>query len=81
MQALWRRPDQAGATQVARLHRSLARASGADADRLLAAFASGGGVGALAAGLQQCLATDRERAEGLVWDPRRTGAQPGSPSL
>ena len=65
---------------MARLQRSLARASGADADRLLEAFTAGGGVGALAAGLQQCLAADAEPAARLMWDPRRTGAQPGSPS-
>ncbi|KAK9831341.1 hypothetical protein WJX81_003794 [Elliptochloris bilobata] len=66
--------------QVARLLRSLARASGADADRLLAQFTSGSGIGALAAGLQECLAAGAEPAGALVWDPRRTGTQQGSPA-
>ena len=58
----------------------VARAAGADADRLLSQFAAGGGVGALAAGLQASLAAGAEPGGALAWDPRRLRGGPGAPS-
>lgn len=66
--------------QVARLHRAISRAAGPDAERLLTQFAAGGGVGALAAGLKECLAADAEPGGALAWDPRRLRAGQGSPA-